>query len=98
LYASTALNLVPLVAAIKAVQVAWIHPDFDANQSFGSFYGTLFESVEPSVSAGTLGGGFTQVVDNTVERAAMIHLYHLLKQFGPVATLISTVCLAGCGG
>jgi Bacterial Ig-like domain len=62
----TAVDLFALVAAIRATQGLGLNLDpsriYYIGQSFGSFYGTLFEAVEPNVPAGTLnGGGGTQV-------------------------------------
>jgi Bacterial Ig-like domain len=62
----TAVDLFALVAAIKTNQGLGLNLDpsriYYTGQSFGSFYGTLFEAVEPNVPAGTLnGGGGTQV-------------------------------------
>jgi hypothetical protein len=62
----TAVDLFALVAAIKNTQGLGLNLDtsriYYTGQSFGSFYGTLFEAVEPDVLAGTLNsGGGTQV-------------------------------------
>ena len=60
----TALDLSALVEAIRATGLGLnLDPSriYYVGQSFGSFYGTLFEAVEPGVSAGTLNvGGGTQ--------------------------------------
>ncbi len=60
----TALDLSALVRAIRTTGLGLnLDPSriYYAGQSFGSFYGTLFEAVEPGVSAGTLNvGGGTQ--------------------------------------
>ncbi len=60
----TALDLSALVRAIQATGLGVnLDPSriYFAGQSFGSLYGTLFEAVEPGVSAGTLNaGGGTQ--------------------------------------
>jgi hypothetical protein len=60
----TALDLSALVGAIRATGLGLnLDPSriYYVGQSFGSFYGTLFEAVEPGVSAGTLNvGGGTQ--------------------------------------
>ena len=62
----TAVDLFALVSTIKATQGLGLNLDpsriYYAGQSFGSFYGTLFEAVEPDVRAGVLNsGGGTQV-------------------------------------
>jgi len=62
----TAVDLFALVAAIKNTQGLGLNLDtsriYYTGQSFGSFYGTLFEAVEPDVQAGTLNsGGGTQL-------------------------------------
>jgi hypothetical protein len=62
----TAVDLFALVAAIKSTQGLGLNLDpsriYYTGQSFGSFYGTLFEAVEPNVPAGALNsGGGTQV-------------------------------------
>ncbi|MCU1336071.1 MAG: hypothetical protein JWO19_1652 [Bryobacterales bacterium] len=62
----TAVDLFALVAAIKATQGLGLNLDtsriYYTGQSFGSFYGTLFQAVEPNVAAATLNsGGGTQV-------------------------------------
>jgi hypothetical protein len=62
----TAVDLFALIAAIKNTQGLGLNLDtsriYYTGQSFGSFYGTLFEAVEPEVLAGTLNsGGGTQV-------------------------------------
>ena len=62
----TAVDLFALIAAIKNTQGLGLNLDtsriYYTGQSFGSFYGTLFEAVEPDVLAGTLNsGGGTQV-------------------------------------
>ncbi len=62
----TAVDLSALVSAIRATQGLGLNLDpsriYYTGQSFGSFYGTLFEAVEPNVSAGALNvGGATQV-------------------------------------
>jgi hypothetical protein len=62
----TAVDLFALVAAIKNTQGLGLNLDpsriYYTGQSFGSFYGTLFEAVAPEVLAGTLNsGGGTQV-------------------------------------
>jgi hypothetical protein len=61
----TAVDLFALVRAIRDTQGLGLNLDptriYYTGQSFGSFYGTLFEAVEPNVSAGTLNsGGGTQ--------------------------------------
>jgi dienelactone hydrolase len=61
----TAVDLFALVRAIRDTQGLGLNLDpsriYYVGQSFGSFYGTLFEAVEPDVSAGTLNvGGGTQ--------------------------------------
>jgi len=61
----TAVDLFALVRAIRDTQGLGLNLDptriYYTGQSFGSFYGTLFEAVEPHVSAGTLNsGGGTQ--------------------------------------
>ena len=60
----TALDLSALIRAIRTTGLGLnLDPSriYYAGQSFGSFYGTLFETVEPNVSAGTLNvGGGTQ--------------------------------------
>jgi hypothetical protein len=58
----TALDLSSMVRAIQATGLGLnLEPSriYNAGQSFGSFYGTLFEAVDPGVAAGTLnvGGG-----------------------------------------
>ena len=66
----TAVDLFTLVHAIQSTQGLGLNLDpsriYYAGQSFGSFYGTLFEAVEPNVSAAVLnadvpppGPGFT---------------------------------------
>jgi hypothetical protein len=62
----TAVDLFALIAAIKNTQGLGLNLDtsriYYTGQSFGSFYGTLFEAVEPDVLAGALNsGGGTQV-------------------------------------
>jgi hypothetical protein len=62
----TAVDLFALISAIKNTQGLGLNLDtsriYYTGQSFGSFYGTLFEAVEPDVLAGTLNsGGGTQV-------------------------------------
>jgi len=62
----TAVDLFALVAAIRTTQGLGLNLDpsriYYTGQSFGSFYGTLFEAIEPNVPAGTLNGlGGTQV-------------------------------------
>ena len=62
----TAVDLFALVAAIRATQGLGLNLDpsriYYTGQSFGSFYGTLFEAIEPNIPAGTLNGvGGTQV-------------------------------------
>jgi hypothetical protein len=62
----TAVDLFAMVAAIRATQGLGLNLDpsriYYTGQSFGSFYGTLFEAVEPNVGAGTLNsGGGSQV-------------------------------------
>ena len=61
----TAVDLFTLMRAIRDTQGLGLNLDptriYYTGQSFGSFYGTLFEAVEPNVSAGTLNsGGGTQ--------------------------------------
>jgi hypothetical protein len=61
----TAVDLFALVRTIKDTNGLGLNLDssriYYAGQSFGALYGTLFEAVEPSVSAGTLNGdGGTQ--------------------------------------
>jgi hypothetical protein len=61
----TAVDLFALVRAIRDTQGLGLNLNpsriYYTGQSFGSFYGTLFEAVEPNVSAGTLNvGGGTQ--------------------------------------
>ena len=61
----TAVDLFALVRTIRDSQGLGLNLNpsriYYVGQSFGSLYGTLFESVEPNVSAGTLnGGGGTQ--------------------------------------
>ena len=62
----TAVDLFALVHAIRSTQGLGLNLDpsriYYVGQSFGSFYGTLFEAVEPDISAGTLNvGGGTQI-------------------------------------
>jgi Big-like domain-containing protein len=62
----SAVDLFAMVAAIKATGGLGLNLDpsriYYTGQSFGAFYGTLFEALEPSVPAGALnGGGGTQV-------------------------------------
>ncbi len=62
----SALDLCALVAAIRSTGGLGLNLDttriYFTGQSFGSFYGTLFEAVNPFVTSGTLnGGGGTQV-------------------------------------
>jgi len=62
----TAVDLFALMAAMKATQGLGLNLDLSriyyTGQSFGSFYGTLFQAVEPGVPAGTINsGGGTQV-------------------------------------
>jgi len=62
----TAVDLFALVTAIRTTQGLGLNLDpsriYYTGQSFGSFYGTLFEAIEPNVPAGTLNGvGGTQV-------------------------------------
>ena len=60
----SAVDLFALVRAIKATGLG-VNLDpariYYTGQSFGSFYGTVFEAVEPSVSAGTLNGCGSQI-------------------------------------
>ncbi len=81
----TAVDLFALIAAIKNTQGLGLNLDtsriYYTGQSFGSFYGTLFEAVEPDVLAGTLnGGGGTQVDD---------------ARLSPIARQIGAAYLAG---
>ena len=62
----TAVDLFAMVAAIKATAGLGLNLDpsriYYTGQSFGAFYGTLFEALEPSVPAGALNAaGGTQV-------------------------------------
>lgn len=62
----SALDLCALVEAIRGTNGLGLNLDdtriYFTGQSFGSFYGTLFETVNPFVTAGTLNaGGGTQV-------------------------------------
>jgi dienelactone hydrolase len=62
----TAVDLFALVHAIRSTQGLGLNLDpsriYYTGQSFGAFYGTLFEAVEPDLQAGTLNaGGGTQV-------------------------------------
>jgi hypothetical protein len=62
----TAVDLFALVRAIESTGGLGLSLDpsriYYTGQSFGSFYGTLFEALEPAVSAGTLNvGGGTQI-------------------------------------
>lgn len=62
----SAIDLFAMVAAIKATGGLGLNLDpsriYYTGQSFGAFYGTLFEALEPGVPAGALNsGGGTQV-------------------------------------
>lgn len=62
----SAVDLLALVQTIRETNGLGLNLDpsriYFTGQSFGSFYGTLFEAVEPNVSIGTLNvGGGTQV-------------------------------------
>jgi hypothetical protein len=80
----SAVDLFAMVAAIKATGGLGLNLDpsriYYAGQSFGAFYGTLFEALEPSVAAGALNsGGGTQVE---------------VARLSPIARQLGTVYLA----
>ena len=78
----TALDLSALVEAIKTTGLGVnLDPSriYYVGQSFGSFYGALFETVEPGVSAGTLnvGGGTQTDVARLSPIARLVGAYYL---------------------
>jgi len=81
----TAVDLFALIAAIKNTQGLGLNLDtsriYYTGQSFGSFYGTLFEAVEPDVRAGALNSGGGTQVD--------------AARLGPIARQIGAAYLAG---
>ena len=63
----TAVDLFALVRTIKDTNGLGLNLNpgrvYYTGQSFGSFYGTLFEAVEPNVGAGTLNSGGASQID-----------------------------------